>query len=141
MTEHSASVFVFFFLGEYSSLILMSAFMSVFFLGGHYCPDLHNLLIDPFIYIYNYLYPVDVSSGYSILMESYYQYLSFNHIIGDEGISLDNFDSNTNDEFAYFINVVSGKDVALQSINILIDKVYGSFILGFKIITVVFFFI
>src|SRR5271156_3971121 len=95
MTEHSASVFVFFFLGEYSSLILMSAFMSVFFLGGHYCPDLHNLLIDPFIYIYNYLYPVDVSSGYSILMESYYQYLSFNHIIGDEGISLDNFDSNT----------------------------------------------
>jgi NADH-ubiquinone oxidoreductase chain 1 len=35
MTEHSASVFVFFFLGEYSSLILMSALMAVFFLGGY----------------------------------------------------------------------------------------------------------
>jgi NADH-ubiquinone oxidoreductase chain 1 len=35
MTEHGASIFVFFFLGEYSSLVLMSAFMTVFFLGGY----------------------------------------------------------------------------------------------------------
>jgi NADH-ubiquinone oxidoreductase chain 1 len=54
MTEHGASIFVFFFLGEYSSLILMSAFMSVFFLGGHHCPDLHKLILDPILSIYNY---------------------------------------------------------------------------------------
>jgi NADH:ubiquinone oxidoreductase subunit H len=40
MTEHSASVFVFFFLGEYSSLVLMSALMTVFFLGGYISPDI-----------------------------------------------------------------------------------------------------
>jgi len=44
MTEHSASVFVFFFLGEYSSLILMSALMTVFFLGGYLSLDIINLL-------------------------------------------------------------------------------------------------
>jgi NADH-ubiquinone oxidoreductase chain 1 len=54
MTEHGASIFVFFFLGEYSSLILMSAFMVIFFLGGHHCPDLHKLIMDPFLFIYNY---------------------------------------------------------------------------------------
>jgi NADH-ubiquinone oxidoreductase chain 1 len=56
MTEHSASVFVFFFLGEYSSLILMSAFMSIFFLGGHHCPDIHKIFIDPIYYNYNYYF-------------------------------------------------------------------------------------
>jgi NADH-ubiquinone oxidoreductase chain 1 len=44
MTEHSASVFVFFFLGEYSSLILMSALMTIFFLGGYISPDLFAFL-------------------------------------------------------------------------------------------------
>src|SRR5215475_3012592 len=55
MTEHGASIFVFFFLGEYSSLILMSTFMSIFFLGGHHCPDIHKILIDPVIFSYYYL--------------------------------------------------------------------------------------
>jgi len=55
MTEHAASVFVFFFLGEYSSLILMSAFMSIFFLGGHHSPDLHKFLYEPFMYVYFYI--------------------------------------------------------------------------------------
>ena len=40
MTEHSASVFVFFFLGEYSSLILMSALMTILFFGGFLVPSL-----------------------------------------------------------------------------------------------------
>jgi NADH:ubiquinone oxidoreductase subunit H len=52
MTEHGSSIFVFFFLGEYSSLVLMSAFMSIFFLGGHHCPDLHKFLYEPFMYAY-----------------------------------------------------------------------------------------
>jgi NADH:ubiquinone oxidoreductase subunit H len=55
MTEHGASIFVFFFLGEYSSLILMSTFMSIFFLGGHHCPDLHKIIIDPLVFLYYFL--------------------------------------------------------------------------------------
>jgi NADH-ubiquinone oxidoreductase chain 1 len=53
MTEHSASVFVFFFLGEYSSLILMSALMTIFFFGGYLSP---NILFDYPILNNNYLF-------------------------------------------------------------------------------------
>ena len=35
MTEHSAVPFVFFFLGEYSSIILFSCISAVLFLGGY----------------------------------------------------------------------------------------------------------
>ena len=61
MTEHGASVFVFFFLGEYSSLILMSAFMSIFFLGGHHCPDLHKLILDPIFFFFNYFFSMNLT--------------------------------------------------------------------------------
>jgi NADH-ubiquinone oxidoreductase chain 1 len=55
MTEHGASIFVFFFLGEYSSLILMSSFMVIFFLGGHHCPDLYNYINNILIFSYNFI--------------------------------------------------------------------------------------
>jgi len=45
MTEHSAVIFVFFFLAEYASIVLICTLTSIFFLGGF----LLNLL--PFIYI------------------------------------------------------------------------------------------
>jgi NADH-ubiquinone oxidoreductase chain 1 len=73
MTEHSASVFVFFFLGEYASLILMSAFMSVFFLGGHHCPDLHEVILNPLLYIYYIITGIEKSlSSYIYAAYDYY---------------------------------------------------------------------
>jgi NADH-ubiquinone oxidoreductase chain 1 len=38
MTEHSAIVFVFFFLAEYASIILISILVSILFLGGYLYP-------------------------------------------------------------------------------------------------------
>jgi len=35
MTEHSASIFVFFFLAEYASIVLICIFTSILFLGGY----------------------------------------------------------------------------------------------------------
>nr|YP_009630868.1 NADH dehydrogenase subunit 1 [Hypsizygus marmoreus]QBZ73701.1 NADH dehydrogenase subunit 1 [Hypsizygus marmoreus]QCI56426.1 NADH dehydrogenase subunit 1 [Hypsizygus marmoreus]QKJ80204.1 NADH dehydrogenase subunit 1 [Hypsizygus marmoreus] len=39
-TEHSSVPFVFFFLGEYSSIVLFSCLTSIFFLGGYNIPEL-----------------------------------------------------------------------------------------------------
>ena len=137
MTEHSASVFVFFFLGEYSSLILMSAFMSVFFLGGHHCPDIHKLILDPILYICNYYWSTDVFFNPYLLSNL-------------SNYSLDNYNLTENFEILYpeicnlnsdLKTLFSSKDTVFESISLLIDKIYGSYILGFKIIIVVFFYI
>ena len=40
MTEHSAVRFVFFFLGEYSSIVLFSCISSILFLGGYNMPEM-----------------------------------------------------------------------------------------------------
>nr|YP_010721225.1 NADH dehydrogenase subunit 1 [Cyathus striatus]WDS46376.1 NADH dehydrogenase subunit 1 [Cyathus striatus]WDS46453.1 NADH dehydrogenase subunit 1 [Cyathus striatus] len=39
-TEHSSVPFVFFFLGEYSSIVLFSAISAIFFLGGYHLPEI-----------------------------------------------------------------------------------------------------
>ena len=51
MTEHAAVVFVFFFLAEYSSLVIMCILTTLLFLGG-YLP-LFNL--SDFFYIIDYV--------------------------------------------------------------------------------------
>ncbi len=38
-TEHSGMIFVFFFLAEYCSIVLMSAFTAILFLGGYIMPE------------------------------------------------------------------------------------------------------
>ena len=134
MTEHGASIFVFFFLGEYSSLILMSTFMSIFFLGGYHCPDLYKLIFDPLFYfyndfrsIYNYFWSTDI---YLIL----YTFYDKSSIFYFDLWNLWNSDFDLKTSF-------SSKDIILGSVSLLIDKIYGSYVLGFKIITVVFFYI
>jgi len=134
MTEHGASIFVFFFLGEYSSLILMSSFMSIFFLGGHHCPDIHKLFLDPLLFI---------ESEFFYFFPHLYDYanLSLNPNIkwdDDNLLLISKYNIKpVNDYFTKF----NTKDTALESINILIDKVQGSYVLGFKIVIVVFFYI
>lgn len=41
MTEHSGMIFVFFFLAEYCSIVLMSTFTAILFLGGYMLPGGH----------------------------------------------------------------------------------------------------
>jgi NADH-ubiquinone oxidoreductase chain 1 len=42
MTEHAAVIFVFFFLAEYASIVIMCIFTSILFLGGYlsFIPDI-----------------------------------------------------------------------------------------------------
>jgi NADH-ubiquinone oxidoreductase chain 1 len=44
MTEHSAVIFVFFFLAEYASIILMCILLSILFLGGYDPINILNIL-------------------------------------------------------------------------------------------------
>jgi len=41
-TEHSSVPFVFFFLAEYSSIVLFSSISSILFLGGYNLPEIFN---------------------------------------------------------------------------------------------------
>jgi NADH-ubiquinone oxidoreductase chain 1 len=174
MTEHGSSIFVFFFLGEYSSLILMSAFMSVFFLGGHHCPDLHKLIYEPIMYTYYYINSwVYNIVNYDYAIDSYMHSLYNNELnIKFINESIDDFNyfyvdmdqdlyNKNNDGLIYVINLFKNKnniynikdlnqefitqftdkDTLLNTLSILIDKIQGSYILGFKIIIVVFFYI
>jgi len=58
MTEHSAAIFVFFFLAEYASIILMCIFISLVLLGG-YEVLIYNIILDKilnFSFLYNNIY-------------------------------------------------------------------------------------
>jgi NADH-ubiquinone oxidoreductase chain 1 len=56
MTEHSAAIFVFFFLAEYASIVLICIITSIFFLGGY----LPFFSIDSFINIF-YIFGVELN--------------------------------------------------------------------------------
>jgi NADH-ubiquinone oxidoreductase chain 1 len=59
MTEHAAVIFVFFFLAEYSSIVLMCILTSLLFLGG-YLIDLDIIYLTYlFNYFYGYLFNLD----------------------------------------------------------------------------------
>lgn len=56
MTEHSAVIFVFFFLAEYASIVLISILTSILFLGGYLIPSipyLNDIIVNPFNF-YNF---------------------------------------------------------------------------------------
>jgi NADH-ubiquinone oxidoreductase chain 1 len=58
MTEHAAVIFVFFFLAEYASIVLICILTSILFLGGYlydYTPSLYGLMqyIDFELYMEN----------------------------------------------------------------------------------------
>jgi NADH-ubiquinone oxidoreductase chain 1 len=74
MTEHSAAIFVFFFLAEYASIVLICIFTSILFLGGY-------LTILPFFSLLNLMYSLYLHFYYiDILnfMSFYFYYMDIN---------------------------------------------------------------
>src|ERR1700753_377678 len=68
MTEHSAAIFVFFFLAEYASIVLICIFTSILFLGGYLTFfNLHNIL-NIFYYINIELYYIDINLNIFLVM-------------------------------------------------------------------------
>ena len=64
MTEHSASIFVFFFLAEYASIILICILNSILFFGGY----LFILPVDLVIEVLNTIFGIDNSILQSIFL-------------------------------------------------------------------------
>lgn len=64
MTEHAAVIFVFFFLAEYSSILLMCILTSIFFMGGYLVSYDIVYLFDKFNYIWGYIFDIDLISWY-----------------------------------------------------------------------------
>jgi NADH-ubiquinone oxidoreductase chain 1 len=71
MTEHSAVIFVFFFLAEYASIILICILNSILFLGG-YLFDF-NYFLYPYFYLLqyiasdSYMYLTDNESNFNVI--------------------------------------------------------------------------
>ncbi len=64
MTEHAAVIFVFFFLAEYSSILLMCILTSIFFMGGYLVSYDIVYLFDKLNYIWGYIFDIDLISWY-----------------------------------------------------------------------------
>jgi NADH-ubiquinone oxidoreductase chain 1 len=81
MTEHSAVIFVFFFLAEYASIILICILNSILFLGG-YLFDF-NYFLFPYFYLLkyiqgdSYMYLTDNESNFNVI-----DFNNYNAIIG-----------------------------------------------------------
>ena len=73
MTEHAAVIFVFFFLAEYASIVLMCIFTSILFLGGYLLQFDHVYWFDLLNYSYAYIF--DVNWIYSS------EYLNLRHLL------------------------------------------------------------
>ena len=147
MTEHAAVIFVFFFLAEYISIVLICVLTSILFLGGY--------LIDvtPLIYIYN-----SISNIFQLAILSIV-YLSLNIVSGIEFLTFSNislnFSSFTKDDILLTIQsiIMNFNILSLENnINItlydsnrfsnnFITGLFSSIILGVKTSMMVFVFI
>jgi NADH-ubiquinone oxidoreductase chain 1 len=124
MTEHSAVVFVFFFLAEYSSIVLMCILISILFLGGY--------LITDFFYLLNYLINILFLGCYIIidiadLLVYILDILIFDNTITTETPILCNFLEYKD----YIIWELSNLDEALMLDFTLQDLMYNSVFEGF----------
>lgn len=64
MTEHAAVIFVFFFLAEYSSILIMCILTTMFFMGGYLVSYDIIYLLDKLNYIWVYIFDIDLIYSY-----------------------------------------------------------------------------
>jgi NADH-ubiquinone oxidoreductase chain 1 len=76
MTEHAAVVFVFFFLAEYGSIVLMCILTSILFMGGYLPLDFSSIFIS-LHKIFSNFFIIDLASE----QEFYLKYFVNNSIV------------------------------------------------------------
>jgi NADH-ubiquinone oxidoreductase chain 1 len=126
MTEHAAVIFVFFFLAEYASIVLICILTSILFLGGYL------LNIVPLLYI---LYSVDIITIVVVNILDYFFSIVFGGSLSNFANNIDYFSS---EHFKYFIYSLNDNKVIN---NPLIEGIICGIILGIKSSLMIFVFI
>jgi NADH-ubiquinone oxidoreductase chain 1 len=129
MTEHAAVIFVFFFLAEYASIVLICILTSILFLGGY----LLNVL--PLLYI---MYFIDVVTISMVNITDYFFSTVFNSFSSNLGNTGDYLDYFTNEHFKYFIYSLNDNNIIN---NPFIEGIICGIILGVKSSILIFVFI
>ena len=131
MTEHAAVIFVFFFLAEYASIVLICILTSILFLGGYL------INIKPILYLYFFF---DILSIYLVnILDFYYSYIvyyvtgNFNNFIFPSISFYEYFNGNY---VEHFIN--EKESIIYDSFS---EGIFCGLILGFKSSCMVFTFI
>jgi NADH-ubiquinone oxidoreductase chain 1 len=126
MTEHAAVIFVFFFLAEYASIVLICILTSILFLGGYL------LNIVPLLYI---LYFMDI---FTVIIINILDYI-FSAVFGSNLSSYSNYlDYFSNEHFKSFIYSLNDNSIVN---NPLVEGIICGIILGIKSSIMVFVFI
>src|SRR5215813_10316542 len=126
MTEHAAVIFVFFFLAEYASIVLICILTSILFLGGYL------LNIVPMLYI---LYFVDIITVIIVNILDYFYSIVFGGNLSNFASYLDYF---SNEHFKYFIYSLNDNKIIN---NPLVEGIICGIILGIKSSIMIFVFI
>jgi len=126
MTEHAAVIFVFFFLAEYASIMLICILNSILFLGGYL------LNIVPLLYI---IYFMDVVTIVTINVLDYFYFIMFGGNLGNYTSYLDYFN---NEHYKYFIYSLNDSSIIN---NPLVEGIICGIILGIKSSIMIFVFI
>jgi NADH-ubiquinone oxidoreductase chain 1 len=126
MTEHAAVIFVFFFLAEYASIMLICILNSILFLGGYL------LNIVPLLYI---IYFMDVVTIVTINVLDYFYFIMFGGNLGNYTSHLDYFN---NEHYKYFIYSLNNNSIIN---NPLVEGIICGIILGIKSSIMIFVFI
>ena len=126
MTEHAAVIFVFFFLAEYASIVLICILTSILFLGGYL------LNIVPLLYI---IYFIDIVTVITINILDYFFSIVFGSNLDNSSSYLDYF---TNEHFKYFVHSLNDNSILN---NPLVEGIICGIILGIKSSIMIFVFI
>jgi NADH-ubiquinone oxidoreductase chain 1 len=126
MTEHAAVIFVFFFLAEYASIMLICILTSILFLGGYL------LNVVPLLYV---LYFLDIFTMIIFNIVDYFISIFYESTNNNNNNLLDYF---TNENFKYFVQSLDNNMIIN---NPLIEGIICGVILGIKSSIMVFVFI
>src|SRR6201996_9604305 len=146
MTEHSAGIFVFFFLAEYASIILMCILITIVLLGGY---DIFSVIymIEKFIYtiliaIFSIVSAISISFNFILFIFAFiFNTLSFN-LINLDIFNLLNYYNNLIFEFFIEDFLLLTNNVYMSfSLNTFILSIIYIFVLGFKSCSLIFAFI